>query len=117
MYILWYTLKNIAMNHYILTTILTIVSLTSILSNSIKLVSSNKVSRIKEETTVTEKISYTLREYNGKIALFTGENTKPDVIYDIFTASLPEVDSNALKQGITVQTEKEAQKIIEEYTS
>ncbi len=105
------------MNHYILITIISIISLASIFTNSITLVSSSEKVNTTEPVTQTEELSYTIREYHGKIALFTGDNPKPDAVYDIFTSSLPDIDAQALKEGITVGTKQEAQKIIEDYTS
>ena len=105
------------MKHYILITIISILSVTSIISNSIKLSSTSRSYNGRTVITEEEKTIYTLKDYNGRLALFESNNPKPTVVYEIFTSTLPEADQINLKNGITVTSEKEAQKLIEEYTS
>ena len=61
--------------------------------------------------------SYTICEYQGKIAIFKGDESVPIEIYDVYVSTLPQHDRLLLEQGITVETPKELQKIIEDYTS
>ena len=109
--------QNTDMKHYILITIISILSITSIISNSIKLSSNSQPHSGKTVITEEEKIIYTLKDHNGRLALFESNNPKPMAVYEIFTSTLPETDQLDLKNGITVTSEKEAQKLIEEYTS
>ena len=116
MYIFISSDENINMNHYILITIISILSLTSVISNSIKLIS-YKPRAIIQEITTEELTRYTIKEYNGRIALYKDDNPKPINVYDIFVSSLPETDITTIRSGITVYSEIEAQHIIDEYTS
>lgn len=61
--------------------------------------------------------SYTLRDYKGYIALFVGNSQNPERVYEVFTSSLPPSDVTALKQGITVYSASELEKILCDYLS
>ena len=60
---------------------------------------------------------YTLRDYNGLLAVYTGDNPEPIQIFEIFTDSLPPQDSARIRAGIGARDEKELQALIEDYTS
>lgn len=92
----------------ILSTILNV----SALSDAAEL---NKAKKTTENASVEED-KYILKDYNGRIALFFQNETKPIEIYDVFTSSLPESDAKALKDGVSV-TDDKLKKILEEYTS
>lgn len=68
------------------------------------------------ETTVNE-ISYYLKDYNGKIAVFKGNSEVPYHIYDVFTDSLPKEDSEAIKYGIEAHSENELKNLVADYLS
>ena len=104
--------QNTDMKHYILITIISILSVTSIISNSIKLSSTSRSYNGRTVITEGEKKLYTLKDYNGRLALFESNDTKPKAVYEIFTSTLPEADQINLKNGITVTSEKEVQKLI-----
>lgn len=59
---------------------------------------------------------YTLRDYGGRIAVFSSDKDEPDEVFDIFTSSLPESEIERLQKGITVEGEKALQRLIEDYT-
>ena len=105
------------MKHYIIISIVSILSLTAIVSNSINLLSHSETTVTTEYVSEYEEVAYTIRDYNGRIALFTKNNDKPEIVYDIFTSSLPEGDKEKLRKGITVETEEEAKSLIDDYTS
>ncbi len=60
---------------------------------------------------------YTVKDYNGKIAVFKNSENIPITVYDSYTSLLPEYDKKLLKEGIRVKDTNELQKIIEDYTS
>ena len=61
-------------------------------------------------------VSYTLKEYNGFLALFLNENSEPQAIYSVCIESLPQTDINLLSQGITVSDLSSLQQLLEDYT-
>lgn len=61
--------------------------------------------------------TYTVREYDGRIAVFFEGSKQPMMIYDVYVAELPDADAALLKNGLTTQTQAELQSIIEDYTS
>ena len=60
---------------------------------------------------------YILGEYDGKVALYKRDFAMPVEIYDVYLSSLPESERQLLKEGITAQSDEQAQKLIEDYTS
>lgn len=60
---------------------------------------------------------YTLKEYNGRIAVFRGTSDVPYIETDVQIADLPQVDINMLKTGISVQTTSELNRLLEDYCS
>lgn len=66
----------------------------------------------------TDNPMYILKEHNGTVAVFTADGNKlyrelPDIIFD----TLPEYDRTLLKTGIKVYSQKELQRLIEDYDS
>ena len=78
-----------------------------------------KISKIETETVFNEEILsnsetvYTVKEYNGKIGIY--ENGALVYTLDKYVFTLPEYDKKLLSSGITIHTEEELYKIIEEY--
>lgn len=66
---------------------------------------------------VTQQEYYILKDYCGKIAVFKGDSSTPEQIYDIFTNTLPEQDITMLTHGIEVKSENELTELINDYTS
>ena len=60
---------------------------------------------------------YTISEYQGKVAVFDNKSKLPLNIFDTYVATLPQHDRALLKEGITVTSTDELQRIIEDYTS
>lgn len=60
---------------------------------------------------------YTVKEYDGKIAVYKNEETKPYVVYDAYVSLLPQQDIELLKKGIVTDNKEYLQSIIEDYTS
>lgn len=60
---------------------------------------------------------YTIREYNGNIAVFKGAAEVPEELYEVPVETLPEEDIKNLKNGIKVSDEKQLRRLIEDLTS
>ena len=60
---------------------------------------------------------YTIKEYDGKIAVFRNNDSKPMEVYESYVSLLPEADRQKLQNGITVDNTRDLQEIIEDYTS
>lgn len=65
---------------------------------------------------LTVSNTYTVREYEGQIAVFSDDSEMPVKVFDTAVSSLPESDRELLSLGITVETPEELQKIIEDLT-
>ena len=68
------------------------------------------------EPSVTAPV-YVLKEYEGKVAAFNIEQSKPVYISDTNVSELPQADRNLLKKGITTTDQKELKRLIEDYCS
>ncbi len=64
-----------------------------------------------------QKEIFIIKEYEGKIAVFKNEDSKPTTVYDSYISLLPESDRIRIQKGITVDNTNDLQKIIEDYTS
>lgn len=60
---------------------------------------------------------YTIKEYEGKIAVFKDFDKNPFMVYEAYTSLLPEQDRQRLENGIKVDNSTDLQRIIEDYTS
>ena len=73
------------------------------------------------ESSITEtqplQIGYYLKEYNGELAVFRGESETPYRKLGISTNVMSDYDRQQLAAGIFVQSEKELNSLIEDYTS
>lgn len=58
-----------------------------------------------------------LRSWEGKLALFTGDNPTPDEVYDVYIQTLPPEEQERLNQGIVIDTDEELAGWLEDYTS
>ena len=70
-----------------------------------------------KRTSDNKSVYYTVKEYDGHIAIFINDETQPQNIFDSYVSTLPEKDRERLKKGITVSNKEELQRIIEDYTS
>ena len=72
-----------------------------------------------ETTTSTTPllIGYCLKEYEGGLAVFRGTSDTPFKKFDVNIALMSDYDRILLHDGIFVQTEKELNSLIEDYTS
>ena len=60
---------------------------------------------------------FIVKEYDGRVAVFTAGSLSPDKVYDTHVSQLPEYDRNLLIDGILANNKEELRKIIEDYTS
>lgn len=63
------------------------------------------------------EVNYTIREYDGKVAVFRGESTLPYMIADCELSLLSDYDRAMLANGITMKTEAEVNTYLEDITS
>ena len=66
-----------------------------------------------ENTTVGYK--YTVKEYNGNVAVFSFGSTYPIEVLECPLKSLPDDEAKKLSAGIDVESEEELQQLIEAY--
>ena len=60
---------------------------------------------------------YYLREFEGRIAVFEGDEFEPDYVLDVYLQYLPEYDREQLSQGIYVDTYEQLLTLMEDYSS
>ncbi len=75
------------------------------------------IKEYENEQSDSQQEIYTIKEYDGKIAVFKNSDTSPMTVYEAYTSLLPEQDRKKLKAGISVDNTTDLQKIIEDYTS
>ena len=63
------------------------------------------------------EISYTLREFNGSLAVFREDGREPFELYDVPVDHLPESDRIQLREGITASGDEELRRLLEDFTS
>jgi len=59
---------------------------------------------------------FTLGEWEGRLAVYTGGELKPSQVLDIPLAALPEPDRQLLRDGIPLRNEEELRRAIEDFT-
>lgn len=77
----------------------------------------NDIERKENDENTKHQEIYTIREYEGRVAVFKNTDKVPFAIYEAYTSLLPEQDRQKLKNGIQVDNTTDLQKIIEDYTS
>jgi len=60
-------------------------------------------------------VSYIVKEYGGKIAVFTPEEDEPLAVYEVYVHLLPENDIELLRRGITVDDDYTLIKTLEDF--
>lgn len=64
-----------------------------------------------------ENYPYLLRAYEGKLAMFTTDLVEPDMVFDVYVRTLPQVDKEQLERGIRVESYDKLTALIEDYIS
>ena len=77
----------------------------------------NDVESYENEKSQKQQEIYTIKEYDGKIAVYKNGENKPMEVYESYVSLLPEQDRQRLQNGIKVDNTADLQKIIEDYTS
>jgi hypothetical protein len=60
---------------------------------------------------------YVLKEYQGKIAVYSTQDEQPKQIFDIYLNTLPDSDVQRLKEGIPIQSEEQLEEYIQDFDS
>ncbi len=66
-------------------------------------------------TDVPSQTNYILRDYGGKLAVFTADDDTPIAVYDVYIHLLPENDIELLRRGITINSDFALQKALEDF--
>ena len=72
---------------------------------------------VPESSIAAAQSKYTLREYQGKIALYGSDLTEPEEVFEIYTDTLLEMDILRLQEGITADSLEEAQAYLDDFDS
>ena len=72
---------------------------------------------ISEVPDTPQIVTYVVKEYDGKIAVFENGEDTPFKITDVYTKNLPKEDKLLISQGIKVDTDKELALILADYCS
>lgn len=76
--------------------------------------SSSSSSKIQAEE---EAERYLIRDYQGRVAVFLEGVEEPEMIFDIYTKTLPELDQQQLTKGIPVEGYQQMTRLVEDYIS
>ena len=77
----------------------------------------NDIESYEDEENTNQQEIYTIKEYEGKIAVFKNYDKTPFTVYEAYISLLPPQDRQRLQNGIKVDNTTDLQKIIEDYTS
>ncbi len=55
--------------------------------------------------------------WDGRVALFEGENAEPIEVYEVVVATLPPEEQQRLQNGIPVESDDRLSELLENYTS
>ncbi|MDR0919240.1 MAG: hypothetical protein LBM93_08335 [Oscillospiraceae bacterium] len=67
-----------------------------------------------EATVITKPIGYVMKDYDGVVAIFRENSELPYQILDYPMYLLSDEDKMAVEEGITVETEQEMKRLIED---
>ena len=70
-----------------------------------------------DESASESAVVYTIKDYEGQLAIFVNDSTVPDMTFDVYTRHLPEYDQKKLTQGIKVEGYDKLMELIEDYIS
>ena len=76
--------------------------------------SSSSSSKVQAEE---EAERYLIRDYQGRVAVFLEGVEEPEMIFDIYTKTLPELDQQQLTKGIPVEGYQQMTRLVEDYIS
>ena len=61
------------------------------------------------------RTAYTIKEYAGKVAVFSQDEEQPIAVYEIYVHLLPENDIELLRKGIAVDDDYTLMKTLENF--
>ncbi len=64
-----------------------------------------------------EEDGYRIIDYNGRVSVIRVGDEVPDMIFSIYTKTLPEYDQEQLREGVYVESYEELMRRVEDYTS
>ena len=64
-----------------------------------------------------ENYEYLLKNYQGRLAVSQRGSTAPDLVFDVYVKTLPELDQSQLQNGVAAKDYAELVSLIEDYTS
>ncbi len=65
----------------------------------------------------TDNVYYQLKEYDKRVAAFSSESKLPIYVSSVYVSELPKEDRLLLKAGITAESKKKLERLIEDYCS
>ena len=75
-------------------------------------------SEITDNSSSSQPVSgYYIKEYKGRVAVVRAGNDTPEMIFDIHTKMLPDLDRKQLSDGIYVESYEEMLRLVEDYIS
>lgn len=77
----------------------------------------SSVNEISKNVSQAEEPFYILKDYNGKIAVYSSTSDTPIEITNASITKLPKSDQQALKEGIKVSTRKDLDRLLEDFCS
>ena len=98
----------------IMLTIAVILSLTAVI---LSFALDKPSEKLVASTQSVQSDSYVLKDYNGHLAVFHGNEKSPYKEFEIYTNSFSDYDKQLLEKGIKANTEEKINQIIEDYTS
>ena len=76
-----------------------------------------KQSASQEESVSAPEGGYLVKEYEGKVAVFVGEEETPGLVLDLYVQYLPEYDQRELARGVPVEDYPQPVRLLQDYTS
>ena len=61
------------------------------------------------------EVAYIVKEYGGKLAVFSGSDTTPIAVYEVYIHLLPENDIELLRKGIVANDDYALLKTLENF--
>lgn len=82
----------------------------------IRIAISQKPKNTQKTVSEPDKTVYTVKDYNGRIAVFENDSETPSTVYDTpLTKELPISDRKKLQHGIKVSSKKELITLLQDY--
>ena len=75
------------------------------------------VAELEPVATEAAKYEYTLKELDGQLAVYKFGSERPEMVFNVYVAILPELDQTSLKEGINVSDYSMLLRRIEDFIS